>query len=252
MRKQVSGFRCRVSAKTMLMICILFLALSLNYSFSISAYADNAGKKGTLSIPKRPGSVKQSAGDGALPPAAREIQKKYEGIKDIKGTFVQKSYIKDLEDTQEYSGTFSIKKPSQMMWEYAAPRDEKVIINDKETLIYKKSQNQVIKTKFSKETYSQVPIALLGGLENIGNDFHVTVPSGNALQLVPRRKIGFIKTVVLETMPGDMPIKMFTIFDTYGNIIMIEMKNVQINQGLEDSVFTLITPPDAEVYDMSQ
>ena len=218
----------------------------------LSTFAADAGKKGTLAIPKRPGSAKQSSGNADLPPAAREIQKKYEGIKDIKGTFVQKSYIKDLEDTQEYSGDFSIKKPSQMMWEYAAPRDEKVIINDKQTLIYKKSQNQVIKTEFNKEAYSQVPIALLAGLENIGDDFHITVPSENALQLVPRRKIGFIKTVVLETIQGDMPIKMFTIFDTYGNIIMIEMKNVQINQGLEDSVFTLTIPPDAEVYDMSQ
>jgi outer membrane lipoprotein carrier protein len=218
----------------------------------LSTFAADTGKKGTLAIPKRPGSAKQSSEDAVIPPAAREIQKRYAGIKDIKGTFVQKSYIKDLEDTQEYSGDFSIKKPSQMMWEYAAPRDEKVIINDKQTLIYKKSQNQVIKTKFNKEAYSQVPIALLAGLENIGDDFHITVPSENALQLVPRRKIGFIKTVVLETIQGDMPIKMFTIFDTYGNIIMIEMKNVQINQGLKDSVFRLTIPPDAEVYDMSQ
>jgi outer membrane lipoprotein carrier protein len=218
----------------------------------LSTFAADTGKKGTLAIPKRPGSAKQSSENAVIPPAAREIQQRYAGIKDIKGTFVQKSYIKDLEDTQEYSGDFSIKKPSQMMWEYAAPRDEKVIINDKQTLIYKKSQNQVIKTKFNKEAYSQVPIALLAGLENIGDDFHITVPSENALQLVPRRKIGFIKTVVLETIQGDMPIKMFTIFDTYGNIIMIEMKNVQINQGLKDSVFTLTIPPDAEVYDMSQ
>jgi outer membrane lipoprotein-sorting protein len=138
------------------------------------------------------------------------------------------------------------------MWQYGDPRDEKVIINDQETWIYKKSQNQVIKTKFSKDAYSQVPIALLGSLENIGDDFDITIPAEKALQLTPKRKTGFIKTLVLETASGEMPITMFTIFDTYGNIIMIELRDVQINQGLKDAVFMFTIPPNAEVYDMSQ
>jgi outer membrane lipoprotein carrier protein len=180
------------------------------------------------------------------------LQKQFASIKDLKGKFTQKSYIKDLEETQEYAGIFFIKKPSSMMWEYAAPRDEKVVISNLDTWIYKKSQNQVIKTKFSKETYSQVPIALLASLENIRDDFDITMPDKNALQLAPKRKIGFIKTLVLELSSGDMPIKMFTIFDTYGNIIMIELKNVQTNPGLNDSIFTFKIPPGAEVYDMSK
>ncbi|GBD96714.1 MAG TPA: outer membrane lipoprotein carrier protein LolA [Nitrospirae bacterium] len=180
------------------------------------------------------------------------MQKKFAGIIDIKGTFVQKSYIKDIEQTQEYSGTFFIKKPSRMMWEYAAPRDEKVIINNLDTWIYKKSQNQVIRTKFSKEAYSQVPIALLGSLENISADFDITMPEENALQLVPKQRVGFIKTIVLEITPGEMPVKMFTIFDTYGNIIMIKLRDVKINPGLDDSLFIFKTPPGAEVFDLGQ
>ena len=180
------------------------------------------------------------------------LQKQFASIKDIKGKFIQKSYIKDLEDTQEYSGGFFIKKPDRMMWEYAAPRDEKVVINNMDTWIYKKSQNQVVKTKFSKEAYGQVPIALLASLENIRDDFDITMPEKNALQLAPKRKIGFIKTVVLELASGEMPVKMFTIFDTYGNIIMIELKNVQTNPGLDDAIFTFKIPPGAEVYDMSK
>ena len=180
------------------------------------------------------------------------LQKQLASIKDIKGNFIQKSYIKDLEDTQEYSGTFFIKKPSQMMWEYAAPRDEKVVINDLNTWVYKKSPNQVIKTKFTREAYSQVPIALVASLENIRDDFDITMPDKHALQLMPKRKIGFIKTIVLELASGDMPVKMFTIFDTYGNIIMVELKNVQTNAGLNDTIFSLKIPEGAEVYDMSQ
>lgn len=138
------------------------------------------------------------------------------------------------------------------MWEYEKPRDEKVIINGTVTWIYKKSENQAIKTTFSKEAYSQVPIALLGSMEKIGDDFEITMPQENALQLKPKRKIGFIKRLVFEISQEAFPVEMFTIFDTYGNIIMIELKDVKINPQLDDSFFAFEPPAGAEVYDMSQ
>ncbi len=180
------------------------------------------------------------------------IEKKFSGISDLKGVFSQTSYIKDLEQTQEYSGNFFIKKPSRMMWEYNKPRDEKVVIRDMDTWIFKESENQVIKTRFSKEAYSQVPLALIESFENIRNDFDVTMPEKNALNLVPKHKMGFIKMLVLETKEGDFPLKMFTIIDTYGNIIMIELERIKINPGLDDSFFMLKIPPGAEVFDMNR
>ena len=180
------------------------------------------------------------------------IQKTFSGIRDLQGSFAQTSYIKDLEETQKYSGTFFLKKPSSVMWEYSKPRDEKIVIRDTDTWIYKKSENQVIRTKFSKEAYSQVPLAILSRLEKIRDDFDISVPEENALQLVPKQQIGFIKTIVMEVAPGDFPIKMFTVIDTYSNIIMIELTGVKINPGLDDSLFIFTPPPGAEVYDMSK
>ncbi len=180
------------------------------------------------------------------------IQKKFANITGLTGSFSQTSYIKDLEETQKFSGTFFLIKPSQMMWEYNKPRDEKIVINNAETWIYKRSQNQVIKTTFSKESYSQVPIAMLQSFENIREDFNITMPEDNALQLIPKRKIGFIKTLILETGTDGFPIKNFTIIDTYGNIIMIELKDIKINPGLDASLFIFKIPPGAEVFDMSK
>lgn len=180
------------------------------------------------------------------------IQKTFSGITDLQGSFAQTSYIKDLEETQKYSGTFFLKKPSSVMWEYATPRDEKVVIRDTDTWIYKKSENQVIRTTFSKEAYSQVPIALLSGMERIREDFNISVPEEHALQLIPKQRIGFIKTIVMEVSPDDFPVKMFTVIDTYGNIIMIELTGVTVNPGLDDTLFIFTPPPGAEVYDMSK
>ena len=184
--------------------------------------------------------------------AVNRIQKEFELIKDLSGRFAQKSYIKDLEQTHEFNGAFFLKKPGNMMWEYEKPRDEKVVIRNKETFIYKKSQNQVIRTKFSEESYSQVPIAMLESFDNIRNDFDISMPEKNALQLIPKKKIGHVKTVIMETSKKGFPIKMFTILDTYGNIIMIELKDIKTNPDLKYELFDFQIPEGAEVFDMSQ
>jgi outer membrane lipoprotein carrier protein len=210
------------------------------------SYADS---KGTLAIPKRGEEAKPAS---EMSSVVDRIQDTFSGIKDIQGTFSQTSYIKDLEETQKYAGTFFIKKPSQAQWEYEKPRDEKIVINDTQTFIYKKAENQVIKTQISKEAYSQAPITLLSRFENIRNDFDISMPEENALQLVPKSQIGFIHTLVLETVPEGFPVKMFTILDTYGNIIMIELNSVKLNTGLKDDFFNFKIPEGAEVYDMNQ
>jgi len=213
------------------------------------APAAYAGGKGTLVIPKR-GEEAKPASEMSL--IVDRIQKTFLEIKDMQGTFTQTSYIKDLEQTQKYAGTFFIKKPSQAQWEYDKPRNEKIVINDTQTFIYKKAENQVIKTQISKEAYSQAPITMLSRFENIRSDFDISMPETNALQLVPKKQIGFIHTLVLETVPEGFPVRMFTIIDTYGNIIMIELSSMKLNTGLKDEFFKFKIPEGAEVYDMSQ
>lgn len=228
MIKKLSAVSCQLSAKKFKTITIVLLISLFTFHFSLSTYASDVDATVTM------------------------IQEKFEKIRDIKGTFSQTSYIKDLEETQKFSGTFFLIKPGHMMWEYSMPRDEKVVINDTETWIHKRSRNQVIKTTFSNEAYSRVPIAILQSFENIRNDFDIIMPEENALQLTPKRKIGFIKTLVLETTGEGFPIKMFTIIDTYGNIIMIELEDMQINPGLDPSIFIFEIPESAEVFDMSK
>ncbi len=193
-----------------------------------------------------------AASAATLDEIVESLQQQLASVTDIKGSFAQTSYIEDIEQTQKYSGMFFIKKPSNMMWEYSKPRDEKVVISNSTTWIYKKSENQVIKTKFSNKSYSQVPITLLASFENIRDDYDISIPEKNALQLIPKHDIGFIKTIVIETVKGNFPIKMFTEIDIYGNIIMIELSNISTNSGLDDELFIFKIPPGAEVYDMSQ
>ena len=180
------------------------------------------------------------------------IQKKYAEVHDIHGMFYQTSYLKDLDRMEKYSGEFHIKKPSRLRWRYGAPRDEEVLISGNEIWIYKKSEKQVLKSRFSKEAYSQVPIAMLESLKDLETDYEIKMTADEVLELVPRKRMGVINRLILITGPGDFPITSFTIFDIYGNSNVIELKELKINPGLEDSFFIFKMPAGAELFDYSR
>ncbi|MBI5025595.1 MAG: outer membrane lipoprotein chaperone LolA [Nitrospirae bacterium] len=179
------------------------------------------------------------------------IQKEYEGIQDLQGRFIQRSYIKDLERTEKYEGRFFIKRPLKMRWEYSRPRDEEVVISDTDIWIYKKMQKQAIKGKFSSDTYGQAPIALLSGFGDLKKDFDTTRIKEGVFELNPKGKMGLIKKIILEVNNEGFPIKSFKLIDVYGNTVDVTVKDVRINQGFKDSYFIFKAPPGVEVYELN-
>jgi outer membrane lipoprotein carrier protein len=173
------------------------------------------------------------------------IQKAYEVIKDIKGDFVQKSYIKDLKRTDTFTGQFFIKPPS-MKWEFKGDKPQVVYITGNEILIYQKKEKQVFKTKFDRDTYGQAPIALLGGFGDINKEFDVSMKKSRLL-LKPRKPMGAIVQIELTPSYGVFPIEALTIFDTASNRIDITLKDVRVNTGLDERVFAFTPPKDVTV-----
>ncbi len=169
-----------------------------------------------------------------------KIQRAYETIKDVSGTFVQKSFIKDLKRTETYRGQFSI-KASKMKWEYKGDKPQVVYINGDDIIIYQKKENQVFKAKFDKSTYGQAPIALLGGLGDITKEFDVSMRNGKLL-LKPKNPMGNVASVELTLSGEEFPIASLTVIDTLSNTIDIRLKDVRVNTGLKNSVFEF-TPP---------
>jgi outer membrane lipoprotein-sorting protein len=179
-----------------------------------------------------------------------KIQKAYENIKDIKGEFVQKSHIKDLKRTDTFKGTFVIKMPSQMRWQYF---DEKkrhfteVLITHDELLIYQKEEKQVFKGNFDSESYGQAPIALLTGFAHIDREFTVAEKNGKLL-LKPRKGMGSVVSIEITPSDGEFPIDSLTIIDRRSNTISITLKDVRINSGVKEAAFSFFLPQGVSVY----
>jgi outer membrane lipoprotein carrier protein len=177
-----------------------------------------------------------------------KIQKAYEKIKDMKGSFVQKNTIRDLNQTDTYKGEFFIRQPLRMKWVYAGKASQDIYIGNNVVMIYKKGDKQAYKGRFDKETYGQTPVALLSGFGNIRQEFTIS-GRGNGLLLTPRKSLGNIKSISITLSDDDFPIKSFTIQDGGSNIIEIALKDVKINTGLKDSVFEFSLPKGVNVYE---
>jgi outer membrane lipoprotein carrier protein len=174
------------------------------------------------------------------------IQNAYEGLKDISGSFVQKSYIKDLKKTETFSGKFFIKRPMKMRWNYKGENAQDVLINNDEIIIYQKKEKQAFRSKFERGTYGQAPIALLSGFGKIKEEFSVSEKNGKLL-LRPKKPMGGILSVEIETSGDEFPIRSFTIHDSYSNRIDMTLKDIKINVGLEDKFFELSLPKGVTV-----
>jgi len=180
--------------------------------------------------------------------AVSRIQKAYEGIKDMKGTFVQKNVIKDLNKTDAYNGEFFVKRPLKMKWVYKGKASQDLLINNDTAIIYKKGDNQAYRSKFNKETYGQSPVVLLTGMGNIKEEFTIT-GTEKALTLKPKKSMAGIISIILHLSDAAFPIKGFTIQDGRSNTVEIELKDIKINTNIKDSLFDLNLPKGVNVYE---
>ncbi len=173
------------------------------------------------------------------------IQKAYENIKDIRGNFIQKSFIKDLKRTDTYKGQFFI-KPPKMKWEYRGDKPQTIYVTGEDIIIYQKKEKQVLTAKFDRATYGQAPLALLSGLGNVKKEFDVSASKGR-LVLKPKKPMGNIAFIELTVSSGSFPIEAMTITDNLSNKIEIFLKDVQTNTGISDKVFEFYPPEGASI-----
>lgn len=172
-----------------------------------------------------------------------EIKRIYSEIKDMRGSFIQKNYIKDMKKNEVYRGNFVVKMPSKMKWHYSGGNDEtEVIIKGTDMIIYQERLKQALRQRFDPELYGQTPVALLSGLGNIDSDFAVEERNGNLI-LKPKRSMRGIISIELKPSEGQFPIDSLIITDKRSNRIEIRLRNVNINAGAPDSLFEF-SPPE--------
>lgn len=198
--------------------------------------------------------VHSSAQEKDLDSVVDGIQKKYEQIDNFQALFTQTSEVKALNKTQNAEGEVWFKKPGKMRWNYTTPNKDQIVSDGKTLWFYDEDEEQVIETPLGQVSETQSTTTLLSGLGNIKKIFDASFaepgdinPNGSYLvDLVPKGEEDYNK-VTISVNKNDMMVNTIYLYDAFGNLTTVTLKDIKTDTKVADSLFNFITPEGTEV-----
>jgi outer membrane lipoprotein carrier protein len=179
--------------------------------------------------------------------ALARVERAVAALDSVRAEFVQELVDPRTKSVQRASGTLSLKRPGKFRWDYAQPAQ--VIVSDGERLWLYDADLEQVTVRRVKDTLSQTPAMLLSGQARVRDGFTVrAAPPADGLDwvlLLPKRtdtdfrelRLGFAGDT-LQRMEFD---------DKLNQRTRIELRRVQRNVRLDDSLFRFVPPPGTDV-----
>jgi len=194
---------------------------------------------------------------GAGVEAARQVQARYDGIRDLRADFEQVSQSvtfagAPLMDSEPKSGRVVFAKPGKMRWTYGDP-EPSVVVSDGQTLwIHDVEGGTATRLEVTAGYLSGAALQFLLGDGNLLEEFHVTATACTAervdLELLPKKDASYERLgLVAGRESGD--IEATSVVDLFGNRTEIRFEAVEINQSPDASVFEFQVPEGVELID---
>ena len=185
-----------------------------------------------------------------------EIQKKYDSVQTFEARFVQKSYVKTMNQTLEARGEVQIKKPGQMKWVYKAPDPQVLVTNKKVLWLYVLEDNQVTKMAVENIYSSNTPAMFLAGKGKLTESFHVAgidrEKDQTTVTLIPKEEDNSLDRLVLFAENKTYQITGSTVYDKLGNKTEIQFSDILVNRSISDNTFQFKIPAGVELLDYTE
>ncbi len=184
------------------------------------------------------------------------IQKRYEQVESFKARFVQKSFVKMMNQTVEARGDVQIKKPGKMKWVYNAPDPQVLVSNQKILWLYVPEDKQVTKVPVKSIYSSNTPALFLAGKGKLTESFNVSkVSRGETVTrvlLVPKQPDNSVERLVLFADNKNYQIVGSSVYDKLGNKTEIQFSDIHTNMDISDDQFQFTVPKGVELLDYSE
>ncbi len=142
--------------------------------------------------------------------------------------FTQKTYVKDLDETQEFKGIIYIKKPDFRV-DYISPYKQTILVKKNKIYIYNPEENQLIITSTKQDLLILDVLNILSGKETLDKSFNIK-KEAEKIVLIPKKYQDIKK---LEIFLKNNLIKKIIIQDKNGNKIEINVKNTIFSKNIE-------------------
>lgn len=184
-----------------------------------------------------------------------QVEKFYEGLQTLDGSFVQNSYTLGLNQREISKGKVFFKKPGLMDWWYHEPAKSKQrFVADGKTLwIYQPEVSQVMIGDFQQSFSSDLPVSFLLGIGRLSERFQLETAcqteAGVALKLLPRKEDASLEEFFLLVEAKTRAPLGARLVDAGGNETAIVFSGVRYNQTIDDAHFQFEIPRGVDVID---
>ena len=201
-------------------------------------------------------SGEQAGGERAV---AREILARLEArlarLRTMKGRFIQSFTSAGLGVPQTEEGTFFIKSPNLMRWEYERPEKKLAVCDGDHTWFYLPEEGVVYRGTAKEWREGGAFAVLVGGdlisrYEAIGASAEEAGRPGNILlTMKPRGQSNDFDSIEVEIDPRTLNIATLTAIDAMGNRIGLALAGVEENVRLSEAAFVFSPPRGSRVID---
>ena len=185
---------------------------------------------------------------------ARDLQAKYDRVKDFSADFVHSYRGGVLKQQATERGTLLVKKPGKMRWEYTAPEKKLFVSDGHKIYSYIPEDKQVVVGTMPRDEHAPTPALFLTGNGDIIRDFNAALdnvpeapPGSLVLKLTPKRREPEYESLTLVLDPNTLSLRMLITIDAQGGRSAFTFSNLKENVGLADNHFVFKMPRNVEV-----
>jgi outer membrane lipoprotein carrier protein len=184
-----------------------------------------------------------------------KIQKKYQEIADFHADFTQEATVKALNKVQKSDGEVWFKKPGKMRWNYYEPFKDEIVSDGNTLWFYNEEDKQVIESALDSVSGTETTSTLLSGLGSIKNLYKTSFSDSKEFQsdgnylidLRPKVEGEDYNKVTLSINKNTMMVDTIYLYDPFGNLTKVKLKDIQVDKGVSDSLFDFKVPSGVEV-----
>jgi outer membrane lipoprotein carrier protein len=185
---------------------------------------------------------------------ARELQQKYDTVRDFSADFVHTYRGGVLRQTATERGKLIVKKPGKMRWEYREPERKLFVSDGRKLYSYVPEDRQVLVSDVPADDQATTPALFLAGKGNLERDFSVAyaqaedAPAGTiVLKLSPRKTEPEYEWLMLAVDRATLQIRMLITVDAQRGRSTFSLTNLKENIGVADKEFAFSIPRGVEV-----
>jgi len=184
------------------------------------------------------------------------LQRNYDATVDFVTDFQQETEVRTLNRSLKAWGKLYFKRPGKMLWRYAEPKGQLVLMDGSHLYFLQPEQNQIIKSPLKNAFRSDIPLSFLLGIGKLRHDFNValklTEESEHVLRLEPKGEAGGFSEILLGINRNTYDIMWASIRDAVNNLTTIRFSGMSKGTGLKDSLFKLQIPDGVDLVELGQ